>query len=144
MSYAMSPAEREQFLKEPHVGVLSVVENGAPLTVPVWYEYQPGGPVSVITGQGSRKAGALEATGWLSLCVQDETWPYKYVTASGPAAIRGQASQVELRAMATRYLGDAGADEYMAEITASGGADGQIVIEMSPQVWLTVDYAKES
>ena len=35
MSYAMSRAEREQFLAQPHIGVLSVVEDGAPLAVPV-------------------------------------------------------------------------------------------------------------
>ncbi len=61
MSYTMSPAEREQFLTQPHVGVLSVVENGAPLTVPVWYGYQLGGRVRVITGPESRKARALQA-----------------------------------------------------------------------------------
>ncbi len=32
MTYAMSRAEREQFLAQPHVGVVSVVEDGAPLT----------------------------------------------------------------------------------------------------------------
>src|SRR5258708_26575206 len=87
MTYAMSRAEREQFLARPHVGVLSVVENGAPLMVPIWYGYQPGGQVIVITGRESRKARAVRAAGWLGLCAQDEAWPYKYVTASGPAAI---------------------------------------------------------
>jgi hypothetical protein len=50
MSFAMSVQEREQFLAGLHVGVLSVAAGGdrGPLTVPVWYEYYPGGPVSVI------------------------------------------------------------------------------------------------
>ena len=61
MSYAMSRAEREQFLAQPHVGVVSVMENGAPLTVPVWYGYQPGRPVVVITGRESRKVQAVRA-----------------------------------------------------------------------------------
>lgn len=143
MSYAMSKVEREQFLAQPHVGVLSVVDNGAPLTVPVWYGYQPGGPVRVITGQDSRKADAVRAAGWLSLCVQDEAWPYKYVTASGPVAITGTASQAVQRDMAARYLGDAGAEEYMSWINASGDADKQIAMEMTPQKWLTVDYGKQ-
>jgi PPOX class probable F420-dependent enzyme len=142
MSYAMSRAEREQFLAQPHVGVLSVVENGAPLTVPVWYGYQPGGPVAVITGRESRKAQAVRAAGWLSLCAQDEAWPYKYVTVSGPAAASGPASHAEQRAMASRYLGAEGAGRYMAWVTANGEADEQIVIEMTPRAWLTVDYAK--
>jgi nitroimidazol reductase NimA-like FMN-containing flavoprotein (pyridoxamine 5'-phosphate oxidase superfamily) len=142
MSYAMSQAEREQFLAQPHVGVLSVVENGAPLTVPIWYGYQPGGPVIVITGRQSRKARAVQAVSWLSLCAQNEAWPYKYVTASGPAAASGPASHAEQRAMASRYLGEEGADQYMAWVTASGEADEQILIEMEPRTWLTVDYGK--
>jgi nitroimidazol reductase NimA-like FMN-containing flavoprotein (pyridoxamine 5'-phosphate oxidase superfamily) len=144
MSYAMSRAEREQFLAQPHVGVLSVVEKGVPLTVPVWYRYQPGGPVVVITGRKSRKAQAVQAVGWLSLCAQDEAWPYKYVTVSGPAAASGLASHAGQRIMASRYLGEEGADRYMAWVTASGEADEQIVIEMTPRTWLTVDYGKPS
>lgn len=142
MTYAMSRAEREQFLAQPHVGVLSVMENGAPLAVPVWYGYQPGGRVIVITGRDSRKALAVRAAGWLGLCAQDEAWPYKYVTASGPAATSGPASHADQRAMATRYLGDGGAEDYMAWVTASGEADEQIVIEMTPENWLTLDYGK--
>jgi nitroimidazol reductase NimA-like FMN-containing flavoprotein (pyridoxamine 5'-phosphate oxidase superfamily) len=142
MSYAMSRAEREHFLAQPHVAVFSVVDNGAPLTMPIWYGYQPGGPVVVITGRDSRKAHAVRAAGWLSLCAQDEAWPYKYVTVSGPAAASGLASHAEQRAMASRYLGEEGADRYMAWVIASGEADQQTVIEMTPRTWLTVDYAK--
>lgn len=142
MSYAMSRAEREQYLAQPHVGVLSVVEGGSPLTVPIWYGYEPGRLVILITGRESRKTRAVRAAGWLSLCAQSETWPYRYVTASGPAVISGPASHAGQRAMASRYLGEEGADQYMAWVTASGEADEQIIIEMTPQAWLTVDYGK--
>lgn len=142
MTYAMNRAEREQFLAQPHIGVLSVVENGAPLMVPIWYGYHPGGTVRVITGRESRKARAVRATGWFSLCAQDEAWPYKYVTASGQAAVSGPASHADQRAMASRYLGEEGAEQYMDSITESGEADEQVVIEMSPNTWLTVDYSK--
>ncbi len=142
MSYAMSRAEREQFLAEAHVGVLSVVDDGAPLTVPIWYGYEPGGPVRVITGRDSRKTRAVQAAGWLSMCAQDESWPYKYVTVAGSAATAGPASHADQRLMATRYLGEQGADDYMDWVTSSGEADEQIVIEMTPRTWLTVDYGK--
>ena len=48
MSVTMSRQEREQFLVGVHVGVLSVasVDGGGPLSVPVWYAYQPGGTVN--------------------------------------------------------------------------------------------------
>jgi len=142
MTYAMSRAEREQFLAQAHVGVVSVVEKGAPLTVPIWYGYEPGGPVIVITGRESRKARAVQMARWLSLCAQNEAWPYKYVTASGPASISGPASYASQRAMAVRYLGEEGAERYMAWVTSSGEADEQITIEMTPQTWLTIDYGK--
>lgn len=142
MTYAMSRAEREQFLVQPHVGVLSVLENGTPLTVPIWYGYQPGGTVRVITGRESRKAQAVRVAGWLSLCAQDPAWPYKYVTVSGPAAVSGPASHVDQRAMAGRYLGEDGAEQYMAWVTESGEVDEQIVIDMTPEKWLTIDYGK--
>jgi nitroimidazol reductase NimA-like FMN-containing flavoprotein (pyridoxamine 5'-phosphate oxidase superfamily) len=142
VSYAMSRAEREQFLARPHIGVLSVVEGGAPLTVPIWYGYQPGGQVTLITSEESRKARAVREVGWLSLCTQDDAWPYKYVTASGPAAVHGPASHAVQRIMAVRYLGETGADDFMEWVTASGEVDEQIIIEMTPQTWLTLDYSK--
>ncbi len=83
------PGRAEQFLAQPHVGVLSVVDDGLPLTVPVWYNDEPGGLVRVVTGQQSRKEQAVRASGWVCVCAQDEAWPYKYVTASGPAAVAG-------------------------------------------------------
>ena len=44
MSLNMSRAEREEFLAGLHVGVLAVASAGVagPLTVPVWYTYEPG------------------------------------------------------------------------------------------------------
>ena len=89
MSLSMSRAEREEFLAGVHVGVLSVAsaDGGGPLTVPIWYTYQPGGTVNVSTGRSTRKARAIMAAGRFSLCVQDERPPYKYVAVEGPAVI---------------------------------------------------------
>ena len=43
MSLAMSPEERDAFLADLHVGVISIEQAGAaPLTVPIWYDYKPG------------------------------------------------------------------------------------------------------
>ena len=57
MSLAMSRAEREAFLAETHVAVVSVAQPGrGPLAVPVWYRYEPGGDVRFVTGGRSKKA----------------------------------------------------------------------------------------
>jgi len=57
----MSAAEREEFLPGVHVGVLSAAVGtaGRTLAVPVWYSYQPGGLLTVLTGRRSRKAAAI-------------------------------------------------------------------------------------
>jgi PPOX class probable F420-dependent enzyme len=147
MSFAMSVAEREQFLAGVHVGVLSVDEGGsgrrsrAPLAAPVWYDYQPGGLVSVITARGSRKGVALAAAGRMSLCAQDENPPYRYVTVEGPVEIE-ELDLDERLAMARRYLGPAGGDQYVASNPDSAGEN--VMIRMRPEHWLTIDYGKPS
>jgi nitroimidazol reductase NimA-like FMN-containing flavoprotein (pyridoxamine 5'-phosphate oxidase superfamily) len=88
MPRAMTDPERDAFLAEPHVAVLSVAGDGnrPPHTSPVWYYHQPGGNLTFFTGtQGSksRKAGLIEQAGVVSLCVQQETFPYRYVTIEG-------------------------------------------------------------
>jgi hypothetical protein len=38
----MTRAEREAYLADLHVGVISIERAGsAPLTVPIWYDYDP-------------------------------------------------------------------------------------------------------
>jgi PPOX class probable F420-dependent enzyme len=139
MPLNMSPAEREEFLAGVHVGVLSVAspDGGGPLAVPVWYTYRPGGTVNVSTGRGTRKARAIEAAGRFSLCAQDERPPYKYVTVEGPVTVE-DATQAERLELARRYLGPEGADGYMAAVP--GGT--QVMIRMTPEHWLSVDYGK--
>src|SRR6516165_4578140 len=53
MWVAMSAAERDEFLAGVHVGVLSAAIGtaGQTLAVPVWYSYQPGGLLTVLTGR---------------------------------------------------------------------------------------------
>ena len=145
MPTSMSRAEREQFLAGVHVAVLSVAAatGAGPLTVPVWYSYEPGGLVSVSTDRGSRKAVAIGAAGRFSLCAQDEQPPYKYVTVEGPAVIE-PATLEERRALARRYLGPADGDAFIDAETgaeAGTGADA-IMIRMTPQHWLAADFSK--
>ena len=139
MSVTMTREEREQFLGGVHVGVLSVasVDGSGPLAVPVWYYYQPGGTVNVITGGSTRKAAAIRAAGRFSLCAQDERPPYKYVTVEGPVTIE-EASHDERLALARLYLGSEGGDAYVS----ANPTGGQIAFRMTPQRWLSVDYSK--
>jgi Pyridoxamine 5'-phosphate oxidase len=114
MSHSMSRSERESFLSEPHVGVLSVSgRGGRPLAVPVWYTFVPGGAVSVITGLRSTKGLLIEAANRFGICAQTEVAPYKYVSVEGPViAKENPVSPTERREMAHRYLGEKFGDLY--------------------------------
>ncbi len=139
----MTKAEREAFLAGVHVGVLAVADAGrAPLTVPVWYSYEPGGLVSIITGRASRKAARIEAEQRISLCAQTETAPYQYVSVEGPVVqVDRTVDAAERQAVAYHYLGQEFGDLYL-EATSADAAEN-IVVRMRPEHWLTVDYQKQ-
>ena len=138
----MTKGEREAFLAETRVAVVGIAEAGrGPLTVPVWYSYAPGEVVRFVTGGASRKARLLRAAGRMSLCVQTETPPYKYASVEGPAAIVGAPDwERDVRGMAFRYLGPQMGEMYLT-MTAEQHA-GAVLVELTPERWLTVDYAK--
>ncbi len=144
MSIAMTKDEREAFLAALHVGVISIAQGERPpLIVPIWYAYTPGGEVTIITGRGSRKVALLAQAGGFSVCVQDEAPPYKYVAVAGPvAAIESADRERDIRPMAHRYLGVEGGDRYMAENAANATGEGDVLIRMRPERWLTADYSK--
>lgn len=141
MSFVMSVREREQFLAGLHVGVLSVAagRDRGPITVPVWYDYQAGAQVTVITGRSSRKGLAVAAAGRMSLCAQDENPPYRYVSVEGPVVIE-ELDLDERLAMARRYLGPEGGDRYVADNPDPDAEN--VMIRMTPEHWLSVDYGK--
>jgi PPOX class probable F420-dependent enzyme len=134
----MTMAEKEAFLAEPHVGVLSVARPQAgPLTVPVWYDYRPGGTLWFITGRHSRKGRLLDVGVRVSLCAQTETAPYRYVSVEGPVTALDEVDD-ELLPMAVRYLGE---ERGRAYADSSTEADS-VVVRVEPQTWLAVDYLK--
>jgi PPOX class probable F420-dependent enzyme len=141
MTYVMSPDERQAFLAGVHVGILSVAEPGrGPLTVPVWYEYEPGGDIQFTTGGGSKKARLLRQFGRCSMCVQTETSPYQYVSVEGPVVRMEPADpNVDLRRIARRYLGLAEGDEYIREYQPAE----DILVVVRPERWYSADYSKE-
>jgi nitroimidazol reductase NimA-like FMN-containing flavoprotein (pyridoxamine 5'-phosphate oxidase superfamily) len=139
----MTKAEREAFLAGVHVGVLGVAqEASSPLTVPIWYSYEPGGTVNVITGRSSLKAKAIQAVGRFSLCAQTETAPYRYVSVEGSVTSAEEHTDPdERRAMAHRYLGPELGDLYVAGTAAD--ASSSMMLRMTPERWRTVDYSKQ-
>ena len=145
MSLIMTKQERETFLADVHIGVISVAEEGrGPLTVPIWYTYDAGGDLRIMTGRESRKGRLLARAGRFSLCVQTETPPYKYVSVEG-AITSSEAADIErdLRPLARRYLGKEGGDRYVEETRNLSTHTDNVHIRMRPERWLTTDYSKE-
>src|SRR5262249_552524 len=125
------------------VGVVSISEPGrGPLTVPIWYSYEPGGELRLVTGRTSYKGRLLVPSGRLSLCAQTETAPYKYVSVEGPiVAIEEAELERDVRPLARRYLGREGGDQYVEQTRSEHGDN--VLVRMRPERWLTVDFAKQ-
>ena len=137
----MTETERQDFLAALHVGVLGIERaDGPPLLLPVWYSYEPGGDVEVLTSASSLKGRLAAAAGRASLCVQQEELPYKYVSVEGPATIDelGADRHHAVEPMAIRYLGS----EIGRAYAANSDVPDEIRVRITPTRWFSVDYAK--
>lgn len=143
MSLAMSREERESFLTGVHVGVLSVAddEGHGPVAVPVWYRYDPGDTIAVITSPDSRKGRLIAKAGRFSLCAQNEQPPYAYVSVEGPVVSSTPLQPEDRAAMAYRYLGQELGDMYLAATEEEQA--GSVMLRLRPERWLTADFSKQ-
>jgi nitroimidazol reductase NimA-like FMN-containing flavoprotein (pyridoxamine 5'-phosphate oxidase superfamily) len=142
MSLAMSRAGREAFLADTHVAVISIAEAGrGPLTIPVWYRYSPGGKVRIVSYGDAKKVALVRKAGRMSLCAQTETPPYQYVSVEGPAVVSEKVdAELDERQVAIRYLGKELGEAYLAMMAEERAEHGTVVIELTPERWITVDY----
>lgn len=137
MTLAMTREEREAFLMGVHVGVLSVSSPGrGPVSAPVWYSYEAGGDVIVLTGTDAPKTALLREQGRATLVAQSEHPPYAYVSVEGPVSLE-PLSEGDTLQMAIRYLGDEMGARY-----ASGGGGGSVKARLRPEHWRSEDYGK--
>ena len=143
MTVTMSEHERQEFLAALHVGVISIERaDGPPLTVPIWYSYEPGGLLWVITSPDSLKGRLLTAARRFSLCAQTEDPPfYKYVSVEGPIVDMAPADlEADRRPLARRYFGPELGDRYVAD----SGGEANLKYSMRPTRWWSVDYSKSA
>ncbi|RCW47016.1 pyridoxamine 5'-phosphate oxidase [Halopolyspora algeriensis] len=136
---ALSVHEREQFLAEPHVAALSVSaeHSRGPVTVPIWYQYVPGGEVWILTSAESRKARLIEAAGRFSLMVDRIEPTVRYVSVEGPVARTVPGTDELLREMSERYLPQEKVPAYLEFARAELGE--QVAIHLRPARWLSAD-----
>jgi Pyridoxamine 5'-phosphate oxidase len=136
---ALSKSEREEFLAQPHIAALSVNagEKRGPLTVPIWYQYTPGGEPWVLTGAGSRKAQAIEAAGHFSLMAERVEPTVRYVSVDGPVSRIEPGTDEQLVEMTRRYMPPEQVDAFLAFARAEHGP--QVAIYLKPQHWISAD-----
>ena len=140
MPKAFNDAEREQFLAEKHIGILSVAaqDGRPPASVPIWYDYTPGGNIRINTGASRRKARLIERAGALTLVVQREELPYQYVVVEGTVVDSTTPAPLEVReAIAIRYLGEDGGRAFVRSL---GDADS-VLFTIRPDRWFTADFS---
>ncbi|CAM5701778.1 Pyridoxamine 5'-phosphate oxidase family protein OS=Streptomyces tendae OX=1932 GN=GUR47_27040 PE=4 SV=1 [Streptomyces tendae] len=96
----------DTFLAEPRIAALAVDAGAdrAPLTVPIWYQYEPGGEVWIMTGLDSRKNKLIGEAGRFSLMVDRLEPTIRYVSVEGPVVETVTATEEHLREISARYL----------------------------------------
>lgn len=139
---ALSKDEREQFLTEPHIAALSVYagDKRGPLTVPIWYQYTPGGEPWLLTGSGSRKHRLIEAAGHLSLMVERVEPTVRYVAVDGAVSRIEPGTYDQLVELAKRYLAPENVERYLEYARREHGES--VVIHLKPEHWLSADLGR--
>ncbi|HVW43311.1 MAG TPA: pyridoxamine 5'-phosphate oxidase family protein [Amycolatopsis sp.] len=140
MSQRFTEVERQKFLAGVHVGVLSVAagDRRPPASVPIWYDYEPGGNIRISTGASSRKALLIEKAGVVTLVAQREEPPYQYVVVEGTVIDAAKPSPDDAReALAVRYLGEEGGQAFVRSMDASGS----VLFTIRPDRWFSADYS---
>lgn len=139
---AFTDAERQRFLRDTRVGVLSVAaDNGRPpASVPIWYDYTSDGHIRINTGAVSRKARLIEQAGVVTLVVQREEPPYQYVVVEGTVVEATNPAPRDVReAIAIRYLGDEGGRAFVQSMGDVAG----VLFTVRPDRWMSADYSDD-
>ena len=136
---ALTREQREQFLAEPHIAALAVDagEGRAPLAVPIWYQYKPGGDIWIMTGRDSRKYELIRAAGRFSLLVERLEPTIRYVSVEGPVVDTRPGTVEDLREISARYLPAEKVDGYVEFASKNHGE--QVIIRIRPERWVTSD-----
>ncbi|MEV0389959.1 pyridoxamine 5'-phosphate oxidase family protein [Nonomuraea sp. NPDC050643] len=133
----LSVAVREAFLAEAHIASLAVEsgEGRAPLTVPVWYDYSPGGEIRFLTDGDSLKARLVAKAGRFTILVQRISPTYRYVSVEGPVVHSAPTTLEDLTRISGRYLPADAVSGYVQ------GSDLNVLVtfRMWPEHWLSAD-----
>ncbi|MFE6856296.1 PPOX class F420-dependent oxidoreductase, partial [Streptomyces sp. NPDC057674] len=111
----MSDAQWRTFVSEgTRTGKLATVrDDGSPHVVPIWFLLD-GDEFVFNTGKETVKGRNLARDGRVSLCVDDDTPPFAFVSLSGRAELTEDPAELRRWAgrIGARYMGEDRADEF--------------------------------
>lgn len=125
------------FLAEPHVATIAIDGPRAPLAVPIWYDYSPGGDLWIATGADSLKARRLRAAGGCTLVVDTVTPRTRYVSVECELQSEGAPSLANTRDLAERYLPDAQVAGFVEYAEKNLATEARFVLR--PVKWRSAD-----
>jgi PPOX class probable F420-dependent enzyme len=136
----MSKKEIRKFLMQGTLtGKLATVKkDGSPHVVPIWFilddstdNNNSSGDIIFTTNSMSVKAKNLQHDNRVSICIDDQTPPFSFVTVYGTAKIQ-QYTQNELLKLATkiagRYMGRKNAESYGRR----NSTEGEVLVRVKP------------
>ena len=136
---SMSKTELRKFLnKGTFTGKLATVKkDGSSHVVPIWFVYDYGngsdkfGSIYITTGSGSIKAENIQRDNRISLCVDDQTPPFSFVTINGIAKLHPYKEQEVLKwatKIAERYMGK----KKAKSIGERNSGEGSVLVQIKP------------
>jgi PPOX class probable F420-dependent enzyme len=135
----MSKTEIRRFLMQGTLtGKLATVKkDGSPHIVPIWFVLYEGnrkgglGDIVFNTGNTSLKAKNIQRDNRVSICVDDQTPPFSFVTVYGTAKIEDY-KQNDLfnwaAKIAARYTGENNTEEYGRR----NSTEGEVLVRIIP------------
>jgi PPOX class probable F420-dependent enzyme len=135
----MSKAQIERFLMQgTFTGKLATVKkDGSSHVVPIWFVLDKSnskskvGDIIFTTGDTSVKANNIQRDNRVSICIDDQTRPFSFVTIFGTAKIHSY-KQKEVfkwaKKIAERYMGKRNADAYGRR----NSEEGSVLVRIKP------------
>lgn len=140
----MSQEDQQQFLAEPHIGVVATLrQDGRPYTVPVWHLWD--GTHIWLTGTESRVwCRQLMHDPRLSLCIEALLPVPGHIDIDGTGEVLHR-DDFDIwpisRQLAEKYVGrgDEANDDAVDKFVANMQTEPRLLIKVTPEVWRAID-----
>lgn len=112
-------------------GKIAVVrQDGSPMVVPVWFDFDDDGSVVFTTGHETIKARSIRREPRVSICVDREEPPYDYVRIDGKAELIDDSELLRRWSirLGGRYMGSSRAEQYGAR----NAVPGELIVRVTP------------